>query len=433
MRGYTALKCATKKLRKGSNLFFLSLSLINLVATKIIMSKRKHLYEDVINSAAKRFHRNGEAEQNSFRVLPAHRYSGRCPEYRQPIEVNSYSIDADRRVWFDDRELKYYAAPRLTSTTPSLSYNYDRFVQRDETIPEHIDTLLDALTDAKSKSTVDDTQADIVTWRGIMTKLFCTPFSRNEPWELRVTRSKGTIYIEEQQTEQKRQREATTDDRQRLMSYWGYQFEAMCTSTDPKGEAPIVNEDMEPPNTNVQYCVIVRTRLGGNSIIMGAEVDCIEGLKPSKEERNPLKQYIELKTSRRIDVERQQISFEKYKLLKFWAQSFLVGVPRVVCGFRDDNGVISHLETLKTLEIPRKVRGKPNMWDPSVCMNFTDQFLNWLKSVVTVDDPSVTYSVAWKEPWREIFIECNGKKDAFLTQRYLDGTMSNDIGGPRAS
>ncbi|KAI8148932.1 RAI1 like PD-XK nuclease-domain-containing protein [Fennellomyces sp. T-0311] len=393
------------------------------------MSKR-HLEDGNMESTPKRFHSN---RIESFRVLPSQRYSGGFPDYRQPVEVNSYSIDGDRRVWFDNRELKYYAEPRLTAGTPSLSYNYDRFIQRDDSIPEHIDTLLDALTDAKSKNRNNPIHADIVTWRGIMTKLFCTPFARNEPWELRATRSKGTIYIEEQQTEKKRRQETTMNDRQRLMSYWGYQFEAMCTTTEPNGKAPEVNEDMGAPNTNIQYCVVVRTKLGKNSIVMGAEVDCIEGLKPTAPEgKSPLKQYIELKTSRRIEVERQQISFEKFKLLKFWAQSFLVGIPRVICGFRDDDGNISHLETIKTLEIPRRVRGKPNMWDPSACMNFANQFLDWLKSVVTVDNPSVTYSIVWKEPWREITVECNGRKDTFITQRYLDGEVSHEIGGARA-
>lgn len=145
----------------------------------------------------------------------------------------------------------------------------------------------------------------------------------------------------------KKEREANATRREQMMSYWGYRFEGLCTN-DPDGSA----------NTNIQYCVIVKTRLGKNNILMGAEVDCIDGPK-SKE---PLKQYIELKTSRHIENSRQQYSFERFKLLKFWAQSFLVGVPRVVCGFRDDDGSLTKTETLKTLEIPRRVRDKPNMW-----------------------------------------------------------------------
>ena len=42
----------------------------------------------------------------------------------------------------------------------------------------------------------------------------------------------------------------------------------------------------------------------------------------------------------------------RYKQMKWWAQSFLVGVPRVICGFRDDEGIVKNLQTFKTAEIP---------------------------------------------------------------------------------
>ena len=45
----------------------------------------------------------------------------------------------------------------------------------------------------------------------------------------------------------------------------------------------------------------------------------------------------------------------RFKLLKWWAQSFLVGVPKIVCGFRDDDGNVTSLEHFKTIEIPREV------------------------------------------------------------------------------
>ena len=48
--------------------------------------------------------------------------------------------------------------------------------------------------------------------------------------------------------------------------------------------------------------------------------------------------------------------------MKFWAQSFLVGVPRIVCGFRDDQGIVLDVVQYKTLEIPRQVRDKRNTW-----------------------------------------------------------------------
>lgn len=38
--------------------------------------------------------------------------------------------------------------------------------------------------------------------------------------------------------------------------------------------------------------------------------------------------------------------------MKWWAQSFLVGVPKIVCGFRDDDGIVKQVQQFKTATIP---------------------------------------------------------------------------------
>ena len=42
--------------------------------------------------------------------------------------------------------------------------------------------------------------------------------------------------------------------------------------------------------------------------------------------------------------------------MKWWAQSFLVGVPKIVCGFRNDDGIVKTLQTFKTTDIPRETQ-----------------------------------------------------------------------------
>lgn len=37
------------------------------------------------------------------------------------------------------------------------------------------------------------TRADFVCYRGILTKIMCTPYTRNEPWELGATLYKGSM------------------------------------------------------------------------------------------------------------------------------------------------------------------------------------------------------------------------------------------------
>ena len=85
--------------------------------------------------------------------------------------------------------------------------------------------------------------------------------------------------------------------------------------------------------------------------------------------------WVELKTSAEIRNERDMYKYER-KLLKFWAQSFLLGVPTIIVGFRDQQGIVHRLEELDTASIPGKVKklGK-GTWDGNVCINFAAAFL----------------------------------------------------------
>jgi len=39
--------------------------------------------------------------------------------------------------------------------------------------------------------------------------------------------------------------------------------------------------------------------------------------------------------------------------MKWWSQSFVVGTSQIVCGFRDDWGMVHKLENFEVLKIPR--------------------------------------------------------------------------------
>lgn len=69
------------------------------------------------------------------------------------------------------------------------------------------------------------------------------------------------------------------------------------------------------------------------------------------------------------------VKYER-KLLKFWAQSFLLGVPKIIVGFRDQQGIVHRLEELETAAIPGKVKklGR-GTWDGNICINFAATFL----------------------------------------------------------
>ena len=68
-------------------------------------------------------------------------------------------------------------------------------------------------------------------------------------------------------------------------------------------------------------------------------------------------------------------NFER-KLMKFWIQSFLLGVPKIIVGFRSPDGILVKTQEIETTTIPASVqrRGKVR-WDGNVCINFASAFL----------------------------------------------------------
>ncbi|KAJ3282294.1 Dom-3 Z [Borealophlyctis nickersoniae] len=337
-------------------------------------------------------------------------YRPKHAKYQQPTEIGYFCYDGQRNLkLMDDSELNYYYPPDVKNCNLSEGYP-DRFVTRDPT-PERLDALLKCLqhlNQDKAKRGREPYVPKFCTWRGIMTKIFCTPYSRNDRWELGATLYKGTIYLEEHESEEKRNSLYGSTDRNQLMTYWGYKFESACTINKPPPQVTSPNDpDLEQRktgivNTNIQYCSVFKTKLGQHSLVMGGEVDCLVG--DSKPKENRQSQYAELKTNRVITNDRQKKSFEKFKLLKIWAQSFLAGVPKIIVGFRDDNGNLKVLEHFKTMDLPRMVRDKPDMWDALVCINFANQLLDWIVENVTVDDPDVVYTIRFAPPFERVEI-----------------------------
>ena len=74
-------------------------------------------------------------------------------------------------------------------------------------------------------------------------------------------------------------------------------------------------------NTNVQWCHIMKTKLGNNRIIIGGEVDCVETLDAGTERER--EGVVELKTNLRVDSADDQNRLDA-KMLKMYMQSFLL-------------------------------------------------------------------------------------------------------------
>lgn len=79
--------------------------------------------------------------------------------------------------------------------------------------------------------------------------------------------------------------------REQRMSYWGHRFEHYMTESPDQADAVV--------DTNVEFCVVFKTKLGQHRLLMAAEMDCVAQNSDAKRRNTAMPDYIELKTARK--------------------------------------------------------------------------------------------------------------------------------------
>ncbi|KAK3075244.1 decapping endonuclease targeting mRNA [Teratosphaeriaceae sp. CCFEE 6253] len=371
----------------------------------------------------------------TFDLTHLDRFSGTSTSIRRPREFAYFSFDDEHHLKpLSSESLSYYyppifGAPGAQEPRPDLSAGFQTFKQRDDSVDEHLEGLLDTLQAheeqllekvQRGEGTVADvrSRADFVTWRGMMTKILTVAFDDFSDFEMNATCFQGTIFIEEnhsykaaQQRSQNTQQPRRGEAPQELMQFWGlsrcsvdhitdhpadywqgYKFEAI--STLPTTWAESTREAIEARDSNIvnnhpQYCSIVRTGIGTSTLILAGEVDAVLGEKP--DDPNTPIPWVELKTTAEpgnLSIPREAVKYER-KLMRYWAQSFLLGVPKVIVGYRMAEGSLKRVVELETQKLPGMVKRGQHTWDGNVCINLTAAFLEFLKEVVGSEEGGV--------------------------------------------
>ncbi|XP_041974262.1 decapping and exoribonuclease protein isoform X2 [Aricia agestis] len=226
--------------------------------------------------------------------------------------------------------------------------------------------------------------AKFICYRGLLTCVACTPYEKQEPWKIVAILFKGHIYLCARKTEEKLRQIQNMTERDRRCTSWGYKFEQFVLSddplTDPNPDRPVDEEE--------EFSLVFNTTIKRHEILYGAEMDgvrCDKGSVESPPESNDReevikylqsKEFIELKTNRHITNGRQDKYFRFFKTKKWWCQSFFVGIDNILCGFRNDDGIVEELKVYSLSEIKHMSR---RFWDPNVCLNFLENFLTYVK------------------------------------------------------
>ncbi|KAK0940265.1 decapping endonuclease targeting mRNA [Friedmanniomyces endolithicus] len=368
---------------------------------------------------------------STFDLTQLDRFAGTFTSIRRPREFTRFSYDDTHTLKpLSAESLSYYyppvfGAPGLEEHRPDLSVGFKTFRQRDDSVDEHLDGLLDTLQAYEEALLVKveggehevanvRLKADVVTWRGgdaqnrksklrskgggelMLTTLqiLTVAFDDFSDFEMNATcfQVRHDPFIEENQAYKAAQRRSQNSQQprrgevsQEMMQYWGYKFESISTLPTPWAEttrADIEGRETLIVSNNPQYCSMVRTGIGATSLILAGEVDCVLGEKPERADQ-PIP-WIELKTSAEpvnLSNHREAVKYER-KLLRYWAQSFLLGVPKIMVGYRTPDGFLNRIVELETQRIPAQVKRGAHTWDGNLCINLTAAFLEFLTQTV---------------------------------------------------
>lgn len=313
----------------------------------------------------------------------------------KPQLIGQYMLFQDkasgrREPIFAESKLKYsylHLPSKLEHVAYDLSAGYNKNINWSSAANVKLDEFLQWILRNRHKLPQSSNPAekplgtDFVTWRGVLTKLMVSSFVKDK-WLVGATMFKGTIYLcPYYDTEE------SVNDYGNLFSYGGHRFENYITRTEPKK----VQCDHFDAATKEEYSVVIKSKVqsssGKISLLYAAEIDCLDTGKTQRDAAD-MENFVEIKTTRRMHHENQYRNFCKFKLIKWWAQSYLVGVPKIICGYKNDRHIVDSIEEMNVHRIPSQCS---EFWSRRQCMNFLQQFLSFVQHIVTDDDPYRVY------------------------------------------
>ena len=307
-----------------------------------------------------------------------------------PVKIGQYSLTVEketehREIIFNDSYLTYlWMPPKGEQYAFDLSESYDKFrhinwcAAANVKLDEFLQWIIKNRKQLFSCNDQKPLETDFITYRGVLTKILVTPFVRDK-WLIGATKFKGTIYLCPYYEH------VQLDKVGNEMSYGGLRFEHYLTRSNPNE----TNKTEPFTSKKEEYSIVMRSKVQSNLgkiyLMYAAEVDCLD---LGKTDSNIMENFVEIKTTRHMRHENQIRNFQRFKLIKWWAQSYLIGVSKIICGYKDDRHVVDDIESMDVHQIPRKCA---QHWSRRQCLNFLRQFLSFVQQTVVDDDPHQVY------------------------------------------
>ncbi|XP_043281674.1 decapping and exoribonuclease protein-like isoform X2 [Venturia canescens] len=213
-----------------------------------------------------------------------------------------------------------------------------------------------------------------------------------QSWGMWAAKWQGTIYIK---TAAGFNRGNYENDEK--FWYRNHKFCEYVVSESPK-EAP---NPKKPLVKDEAFRCIYQRQFGQHSVLYSASRKAVLSDKIFSDPL-PLDElkFIDLRISKTIKYQGQETYLKKYIFLRWWANVILVNDDQVLCGFRDDNGIVHELKTYKTDDLPKLSEG---FWDPQKCLDSCETILTTIAETVVEDCDKMIYEIV-KKPRKNIEI-----------------------------
>lgn len=336
------------------------------------------------------------------------------PKFEKPRLEGFFSVDEHRNYQDSLTNLKYLKIPAKVKF--DLNKGDDIYVVKPASADEEkLNHLLEFLIVNKTEK---PNIPDFLCFRGLLTMLMLTPYEQ-EPWIILATKFKGTIFLCNKRTERAKATRLKQTERDRKFMRYGFKFESFILADSPSEPAP---GSSKPVIEAEEFCAMFSTLIDGKKILYGAEIDGVTAEQPChslKELRET--PMVEVKVKRRETNERQVTNFYKFKSIKWWMQSFLVGIDSIHVGLRNDAGIVDELQRIKLKTISDEAK-RNDFWHATVAANFLNDLLKRISTDMRhVDNPHIVFRYQW-DPSISDYITCNkfeGERYTFLTTEYI--------------
>ncbi|XP_055353645.1 decapping and exoribonuclease protein-like [Paramacrobiotus metropolitanus] len=360
---------------------------------------------------------------------------GLAPQLKDLQEIGAFSLTGPlpntfRRKYHDDRSglraLRRKGPGRtVKNLCIDLNVGADQFQPRpdpdDPETNEHLDQLLTWIMKHPEKFDRIRSKVNIVCMRKRLYEIMVTPYERMKGWVISACRIDGIIYLTNFETEEARsERLGMHSDAYKASQYWGYKFEQFMTN-DEKTAATI------PPNPYDGFLSIISSKLGSTGMLYAAEIDCYDAAKQSKGPSS----YVECKTSRGLTDADGLSKFLNGKFRRWWAQSYIGGVPLICIGFRNDDGIVTYTDEMPTdiANYNTLYTNKRINWSPSVCVKFLSDFLAHVRDVVVEDHTKTIYKFEWNVGWNSVKMQAYDAETCsykFIPEWFTNRQISKD-------